>query len=123
MAAIDPRYYYLTLTLLAVCTVVGMYFAFRLQREVTVDDSPPTKEDVLSPLEKAYYSGLMNEDEFRRIQMSMDKQSAERSVLPAKLKFPKKRVEVFPLTDDLERKTDPDDDDLHHEPETGVDPR
>ncbi len=74
MTNIDPRYYYLTLGLLGLCTVVGLFVAFRLQRDVSVEDVPPTEKEVLGPLEKAYYSGLMTEEEFKRIGHSMAKQ-------------------------------------------------
>jgi len=76
VAGIDPRFYYLTLGLLALCTVVGLVIAIRLQREVEHDLSPSTEKDLLGPLEKAYYSGLMDEAEFRRIRESMEKRKA-----------------------------------------------
>jgi hypothetical protein len=41
VAGIDPKYYYLTLGLLATCTIVGLFVAYRLQRDVAVDDAPP----------------------------------------------------------------------------------
>ncbi len=74
MAGIDPKYYYLTAGLLGLCTIIGFVVVFRLQRDVNVDDAPPTEKDILGPLEKAYYSGLMNEEEFQRIRKSMAKQ-------------------------------------------------
>lgn len=117
MASIDPKYYYLTLGLLALCTVVGLFFVFRLQREVSVDDAPPTEQDVLSPLEKAYYSGLMNEDEFKRIQASMAKQAAGQPLVPKRTKVKKERVETPTIPDEPETEVD---DPL--EPETEVDP-
>ena len=75
MAGIDPKFYYLTLVLLGLCTLVGLVVAYSLQREVNEDLAPPTKRDLLGPLEKAYYSGLMREDEFKKIQESMAKQA------------------------------------------------
>ena len=89
VAGIDPKFYYLTLGLLALCTVVGFIVAYRFQREVNHDLAPPTEKDLLDPLEKAYYSGLMREDEFRRIQESMARQKAEPLPLskPPKSKF------------------------------------
>lgn len=77
MAGIDPKFYYLTLGLLALCTIVGLIVAFKFQREVNEDLSPPTEKDLLGPLEKAFYSGLMREEEFLRIQESMAKQRGE----------------------------------------------
>jgi hypothetical protein len=74
VAGIDPRYYYLTLGLLIICTVVSLFVAYRLQKDVNVDDVPPTEKELLGPLEKAYYSGLMTEDEFKRVNKSMAKQ-------------------------------------------------
>ena len=77
VAGIDPKYYYLTLGLLVFCTLVGLIVAYSFQREVNEDLSPPTEKDLLGPLEKAYYSGLMREDEFLRIQESMARQRGE----------------------------------------------
>jgi hypothetical protein len=77
VAGIDPKFYYLTLGLLALCTVVGLIVAYRFQREVNEDLAPPTERDLLGPLEKAYYSGLMRPEEFERIQESMAKQKGE----------------------------------------------
>ena len=74
MAGIDPRFYYLTLGLLALCTVAGLVVAIRWQREVNHDLAPPTDKDLLDPIEKAYYSGLMREEEYQRIRESMAKQ-------------------------------------------------
>jgi hypothetical protein len=76
VAGIDPRYYYLTLGLLVLCTIVGLVMAFRIQREVEHDLAPSTEKDLLGPLEKAYYSGLMDEAEFRRIRESMEKRKS-----------------------------------------------
>jgi hypothetical protein len=82
VAGIDPRYYYLTLGLLVLCTVVGMVVAFRFQREVEHDLTPSTEKDVLGPLEKAYYSGLMDEAEFKRIRASMEKRKSGEAEAP-----------------------------------------
>ena len=82
MAGIDPKFYYLTAGLLAVCTVVGLIVAFRFQREVEEDLAPPTEKDLFDPLERAYYSGLMRDDEFQRIQESMAKQKGGKPVVP-----------------------------------------
>jgi len=76
VAAIDPRYYYLTLGLLGLCTLVGLVVAFRFQREVEHDLAPSTEKDLLGPLEKAYYAGLMDEAEFKRIRESMERRKA-----------------------------------------------
>jgi hypothetical protein len=89
VAGIDPRFYYLTLGLLALCTIVGFIVAYRFQREVDEDLAPPTEKDLLGPLEKAYYSGLMLDEEFERIQQSMAKQKGAppaRASKPAKPK-------------------------------------
>ncbi len=75
MAGIDPKYYYLTLGLLILCTLVGLFVAYKLQRDVQDSDAPPTEKEVLGPLERAYYSGLMTEEEFKRIRGSMAKQN------------------------------------------------
>ena len=62
---------YLTLGLLAVCTVVGLIIAIRFRREVDDDLIPPTAKEVLDPLEKAFYSGLMHPAEIERIRESI----------------------------------------------------
>jgi len=79
VAGIDPKFYYLTLGLLGLCTLVGLIVAYSLQREVNEDLAPPTERDLLGPLEKAYYSGLMREEEFKKIQESMAKQAGAES--------------------------------------------
>jgi hypothetical protein len=84
VAGIDPKYYWLTLILLALCTLVGLIVAFRFQREVNEDLAPPTEKDLLGPLEKAFYSGLMDEAEFKRIQASMARQKGEEPAPPPK---------------------------------------
>jgi len=73
VAGIDQRYYYVTFGLLALCTIVGLAVAFRFQREVDHDLAPSTEKDLLEPLEKAYYSGLMDEAEFQRIREAMER--------------------------------------------------
>jgi len=70
---IPSKYYYLTLILLGVCSLVGLFIAYRLQRDVA-ESGPTTEKDIANPLEKAYASGLMREEEFRRIQESIRKQ-------------------------------------------------
>ena len=42
----------------------------------TRGQTPSTEKEVLGPLEKAYYSGLMDEAEFKRIRDSMEKRKA-----------------------------------------------
>ncbi len=73
MAGIAPKYYYLTLSLLGICVVIGLFVAYRFQREVNDDLAPTTEKDLLGPLEKAYYAGLMDEAEFLRIRESMNR--------------------------------------------------
>ena len=64
---------YLTLGLLIACTVIGIGVAARFRREVDEDLAPPTDQELLGPLEKAYYSGLMRPDEIERIRESVKK--------------------------------------------------
>jgi hypothetical protein len=92
VAGIDPKFYYLTLGLLALCTLVGLVVAYRLQREVNNDLVPPSERELLGPLEKAYYSGLMREEEFQKIQESMARLKGK-EVVPAS-KPPKPPVET-----------------------------
>lgn len=84
MAGIDPRFYWLTLGLLALCVLVGLVVAYRFQREINNDLTPPTDRDLLGPLEQAYYSGLMREEEFQRIQEAMVRQRGEDLLLTSK---------------------------------------
>ncbi len=79
MAAITIQYYYLTLGLLGLCVLVGLVIAYRFQREVNEDLAPPTRRDLFDPLEKAFYSGLMDKDEFERIRESMERQKVQES--------------------------------------------
>ena len=68
--------YYLTLGLLVGCTLMGILVAARFSREVEEDLAPPTRQDLLGPLERAYDSGLMHPAEIERIRESIKKQQA-----------------------------------------------
>jgi hypothetical protein len=94
VAAIDPRYYYLTLGLLALCTIVGLVIAFKFQREVEHDLAPSTEKELLGPLEKAYYSGLMDEAEFKRIRASMEKRKSGEAETPPGRPVPKNTTDT-----------------------------
>ncbi len=65
--------YYLTAGLLALCTVIGIVVAARFRREVDEDLTPATSKELLDPLEKAFYSGLMRPEEIERIRASVNK--------------------------------------------------
>jgi hypothetical protein len=109
VAGIDPKFYYLTLGLLIVCTIVGMIVAFRFQREVNEDLAPPTEKDLLGPLEKAYYSGLMREDEMQRIRESMARQKGDEAVPASKSTKPRVKpaeVEAPPPSTEPDSETD-----------------
>ena len=93
MAGIDPKFYYLTLGLLVLCTIVGMAVAYSFQREVNNDLAPPTEKDLLGPLEQAYYSGLMREEEFHKIRESMARQKGT-DATPTIVKGRRKPAEV-----------------------------
>ena len=97
MAGIAPKYYYLTLGLIAFITLVGFIIAYRLQRQVAEEREPVTDKDLYGPLERAYYSGLMNEAEFHRIQQSMHKQKGTLDQLPPAP--PPRKKKVFPVDD------------------------
>ena len=105
MAGIDPKFYWLTLILLASCTLVGLILVYRFQREVNEDLVPPTEKDLLGPLEKAYYSGLMNEAEFKAIQASMAKQKGEE---PAPAPRPSRTRVQAPQVEELPPSPEPD---------------
>jgi hypothetical protein len=111
VAGIDPKYYYLTLGLLVLCTIVGLVVAYSFQREVSEDLAPPSEKDVFDPIEKAYYSGLMNEDEFQRIQESIAKQKGELYRPSSKQrKLRSKSSETEPPTPQLEAEPDTEKD-------------
>jgi hypothetical protein len=110
---IDPKYYYLTLGLLAsgFCVLVGLIVAYSFQREVKEDLAPPTEKDVFDPIEKAYYSGLMNEDEFKRIRESMARQKGETSSPGSKARKPRpKPIQAEPPTPLVENEPDTETD-------------
>ena len=70
--------YYLTFALLIACTIIGIGVAARFRREVDEDLAPMTSHDLLDPLEKAYFSGLMRPEEIERIRESVKRsQDAE----------------------------------------------
>jgi len=94
VAGIAPKYYYLTLGLLAACVIVGFYIALRLQRDVNEDSGPTTEKDLLDPLEKAFYSGLMDEAEFRRIRESVDKRKTGKPAAKPVVPKPKPAPDV-----------------------------
>jgi hypothetical protein len=103
VAGIDPKYYWLTLGLLTLCVVVGLAVAYQFQRDVNEDDAPPTAKELMGPLEKAYYSGLMREEEFLRIQESMARHTGDDATPSAKRARPAlKRVDPQPAAPDLE---------------------
>lgn len=64
---------YITLALLLVCFAVTMFLARKFQREVAEDSAPTTPGELYGPLEKAYYAGLMREDEYLRIRAQRDR--------------------------------------------------
>ncbi len=84
MAGIQPFYYYLTLSLLGVCVVVGIVIALRFQREVEEEATPASPKEVFGPLERAYYAGLMDEAEYLRIRDSMREAGLPVSPIPRK---------------------------------------
>jgi hypothetical protein len=109
VAGIDPKYYYLTLGLLILCTIVGLIAAYSFQREVSEDLAPPSEKDVFDPIEKAYYSGLMNEAEFQRIQESIAKQKGEEFKPSSKRqKLRSNPIEAEPPTAPPDTETDED---------------
>ena len=74
--------YYLTAALLALCTVIGITVAARFRREVDEDLTPTTMKDLLDPLEKAFYSGLMRPDEIERVRAAVQKEPAAVATRP-----------------------------------------
>lgn len=99
MPVIAAKYYYLTLALLGVCSLIGLIVAYRFQRDVD-DLAPTTEKDLLGPLEKAYASGLMDEAEFRRIQESMRRRKEPESGGSKATARPRPAVESEPPASD-----------------------
>ncbi len=93
MPALPWNSYYVTLGLLAVCTIVGIGVAIRFRREVDDDLAPTTAKDLLDPLEKAYYSGLMHPSEIERIRESVKKSSLSKGSPPKASAKPAKAVD------------------------------
>ncbi|MGE3819143.1 MAG: hypothetical protein AB7I30_06875 [Isosphaeraceae bacterium] len=70
--------WYLTFALLAFGIVVGVPWAIRTWKEAKgdVEETSDTAEGLLGPLEEAYASGELSEEEYRRIRSSVVKVAA-----------------------------------------------
>lgn len=72
-----PPSAYLSLAALTIAFVLAILFAYRYYRleQEEKEEVPESPEALLADFERAYYSGEMDEEEFRRIKDSLRKQS------------------------------------------------
>jgi hypothetical protein len=59
------------LLVLAALFGIGFFFVWKLQRDIE-SDAPATSSDVLADLERAYYEGEMDRQEFERVRASLE---------------------------------------------------
>jgi hypothetical protein len=55
------------LVILAVAALIGLPVAYRYWKDAHTEDESPQGADLLGDLERAYYAGMMDEAEFRRV--------------------------------------------------------
>jgi hypothetical protein len=64
---VDPSSYTVFLGLIVLVVAIGATVVYRLQRDVEEDDAPVTDDDIAREFERAYFSGEMDEAEYRRV--------------------------------------------------------
>ncbi|HEY2157962.1 MAG TPA: hypothetical protein VGH33_20205, partial [Isosphaeraceae bacterium] len=67
MRGVDPSSYTVFLGLIVLVVAIGATVVYRLKRDVEEDDAPVTDEDIAREFERAYFSGEMDEAEYRRV--------------------------------------------------------
>ncbi len=68
---------YLPIVLLILAILIGVPVAYRLWREAHEEDEEPASDaDRLAQLERAFYLGQMDEEEFRRVRDSLARPKA-----------------------------------------------
>lgn len=67
--------WYVSFALLSVALVVGVVWVTRVLRDVKGEEDAATTptRDLTHPLDVAYFSGLMSDEEYRRVKSSADK--------------------------------------------------
>ena len=85
MRGLSPSSYTVFLALIALVVLAGTILVYRLRREVDEEDCPVTDDDLLRDFERAYYSGEMDEAEFRSVTAALE---AKRTGVPRPLASP-----------------------------------
>lgn len=67
MRGVDPSSYTVFLGLIVLVVAIGAAVVYRLKRDVEEDDRPATDEELARDFERAYFSGEMDEAEYRRV--------------------------------------------------------
>ena len=67
MRGVDSSSYTVFLALIVLLVAIGATVVYRLKRDVEEDDRPVTDEDIAREFERAYFSGEMDEAEYRRV--------------------------------------------------------
>ena len=67
MRGLSPSSYTVFLALIALVVTAGTILVYRLRREVDDELCPVTDAELLRDFERAYYSGEMDEAEFRQV--------------------------------------------------------
>ncbi len=70
MRGVDPSTYTVFLATIVLVVAVGATIVYRLKRDVE-EDRPVTDEDIAREFERAYFSGEMDEAEYRRVSESL----------------------------------------------------
>ncbi len=86
-----------------VVVIIGALVAYRLQQGAVEDDGSTTEDDLRKDLERAYYMGEMDAEEFKRVSAALDAQKpgAKRLAMPAKpptsvIEQPEPTIETTP---------------------------
>lgn len=67
MRGLNASSYTVFIALIGLVVLAGGILVYRLRRDVEEDSCPVTDEDLLRDFERAYYSGEMDEAEFRSV--------------------------------------------------------
>jgi hypothetical protein len=68
---VDPSTYTVFLATIVLVVAIGAFVVYRLKRDVEEDDAPVTDEDIAREFERAFFSGEMDEAEYRRVSESL----------------------------------------------------
>ena len=98
MRGVESSSYTVFLALIALVVAIGATVVYRLKRDVEEDDRPVTDEDIAREFERAYFSGEMDEAEYRRVTEAMQARKAgvPRVELPPAAVVPEPAPEPLP---------------------------